>query len=172
MFTSFSCIPKDFLDSSLCFFIVLQGAEVDLSNGFIDAQPSVEGGIFVVVTGSYTPPASSTTSPFVQTFFLTIKNKTFFVSNSVFRLLPVASSLASTSVDQAKTEAAPEVVSPAPIPAWTPAPEPEVEAKAVEVKEEVVETEVVEEEEEEEEVVEEVEDVEGEEEEEEEEEKD
>lgn len=66
----------------------LMGAVVDLSNGFIDAQQSEGGGIMVVVTGHYTPPASTSTSPFVQTFFLAFKKSSYFVSNSVFRLLP------------------------------------------------------------------------------------
>lgn len=83
--------------------IKLKGAKVDLSNGFIDAQPSENGGILVVVTGQYNPPDGITSGSFVQTFFLACKpsQKTYFVRNSVFRMLQ-ADQAATTSTDVSK----------------------------------------------------------------------
>lgn len=79
----------------------LQGAHLDLSNGFVDAQQRGED-ILVVVTGHYTPPRSSSAFPFLQTFYLSRSSTAYFVSNSVFRLLalpPTALSLADVATN-------------------------------------------------------------------------
>jgi len=79
----------------------LQGAHLDLSNGFVDAQQRGED-ILVVVTGHYTPPRSSSAFPFLQTFYLSRSSTAYFVSNSVFRLLaplPAALSLADVATN-------------------------------------------------------------------------
>lgn len=47
----------------------LAGAQVDLSNGSIDAQRTDNNGVLVVVTGHYTPPQQEK-KEFIQTFFL------------------------------------------------------------------------------------------------------
>lgn len=71
----------------------LRGATVDVSEGSIDAQRTENNGVFLTVTGTVTLP-SSAPATFVQSFLLatqTGNNKaaSYFVRNSVFRLLTV-----------------------------------------------------------------------------------
>jgi len=70
----------------------LAGAQIDLSEGSVDAQKSDNNGVFLTVTGHVTL-LSKPTRPFVQSFLLacqsSVSNKSisYFLRNSVFRLL-------------------------------------------------------------------------------------
>eukprot|EP00596_Hydrurales_sp_CCMP1899_P007109 CAMPEP_0119042014 /NCGR_PEP_ID=MMETSP1177-20130426/14293_1 /TAXON_ID=2985 /ORGANISM="Ochromonas sp, Strain CCMP1899" /LENGTH=385 /DNA_ID=CAMNT_0007008513 /DNA_START=152 /DNA_END=1306 /DNA_ORIENTATION=+ len=84
----------------------LAGARVDLTEGSVDAQRSGINGVFLVVTGDFAQP-SQFLEPrkFVQTFFLASQAPTgqaasmtsYFVCNSVFRLLGPAVPLGANS---------------------------------------------------------------------------
>ncbi|KAL4160296.1 hypothetical protein PRNP1_000866 [Phytophthora ramorum] len=63
------------------------GARVDLDAGSIDCQNSLGGGVLVLVTGVMTLQSSTTPKPFVQTFFLAVQPKGFFVLNDCLRFL-------------------------------------------------------------------------------------
>lgn len=68
----------------------LTGAVVDLTDGSIDAQGSVNNAVFLVVTGKFTMPGKSA-RPFVQSFFLECQtggkgDLSYYVRNSVFRI--------------------------------------------------------------------------------------
>lgn len=70
----------------------LTGAIVDVSGGTVDVQRFDDNGIVVVVTGHFSFQWNpEVKQPFIQTFFLAVKAKTttYFVSNSVFRLITV-----------------------------------------------------------------------------------
>ncbi|GMF55822.1 unnamed protein product [Phytophthora fragariaefolia] len=63
------------------------GARVDLDAGSIDCQQSLGGGVFVLVTGVMTLRGSPAPKPFVQTFFLAVQPKGYFVLNDCLRFL-------------------------------------------------------------------------------------
>lgn len=63
------------------------GARVDLDIGSIDCQGSLHGGVFVLVTGVMTLVGSPVPKPFVQTFFLAVQPKGYFVLNDCLRFL-------------------------------------------------------------------------------------
>ncbi|KAG7398570.1 GTPase activating protein (SH3 domain) binding protein [Phytophthora boehmeriae] len=63
------------------------GARVDLDAGSIDCQNSLGGGVLVLVTGVMTLRASPEPKPFVQTFFLAVQPKGYFVLNDCLRFL-------------------------------------------------------------------------------------
>ncbi|TMW63247.1 hypothetical protein Poli38472_002188 [Pythium oligandrum] len=75
------------------------GARVDLDSGSIDCQGSLNGGVFVLVTGVMTLASSHVPKPFVQTFFLAVQPKGYFVLNDCLRFLelPGASSAPSAT---------------------------------------------------------------------------
>lgn len=63
------------------------GARVDLDDGSIDCQNSLGDGVLVLVTGVMTLRGSPTPKPFVQTFFLAVQPKGYFVLNDCLRFL-------------------------------------------------------------------------------------
>ncbi|KAG2916233.1 hypothetical protein PC115_g11106 [Phytophthora cactorum] len=63
------------------------GARVDLDAGSIDCQNSQGGGVLVLVTGVMTLRGDPTPKPFVQTFFLAVQPKGYFVLNDCLRFL-------------------------------------------------------------------------------------
>ncbi|KAL3671923.1 hypothetical protein V7S43_002590 [Phytophthora oleae] len=63
------------------------GARVDLDAGSIDCQNSLGGGVLVLVTGVMTLRTSAEPKPFVQTFFLAVQPKGYFVLNDCLRFL-------------------------------------------------------------------------------------
>ncbi|TDH65462.1 hypothetical protein CCR75_006757 [Bremia lactucae] len=63
------------------------GARVDLDAGSIDCQNSQGDGVLVLVTGVMTLRESPTPKPFVQTFFLAVQPKGYFVLNDCLRFL-------------------------------------------------------------------------------------
>uniref|UniRef100_M4BI34 NTF2 domain-containing protein n=1 Tax=Hyaloperonospora arabidopsidis (strain Emoy2) TaxID=559515 RepID=M4BI34_HYAAE len=64
------------------------GARVELDAGSIDCQPSLGGGVLVLVTGVMTLRSEEPKpKPFVQTFFLAVQPKGFFVLNDCLRFL-------------------------------------------------------------------------------------
>ncbi|KAE9345698.1 hypothetical protein PR003_g7815 [Phytophthora rubi] len=63
------------------------GARVDLDAGSIDCQNSLGGGVLVLVTGVMTLRSSPVPKPFVQTFFLAVQPKGYFVLNDCLRFL-------------------------------------------------------------------------------------
>ncbi|KAK1930956.1 putative G3BP-like protein [Phytophthora citrophthora] len=63
------------------------GARVDLDAGSIDCQNSLGGGVLVLVTGVMTLRTSPEPKPFVQTFFLAVQPKGYFVLNDCLRFL-------------------------------------------------------------------------------------
>ncbi|CAI5741123.1 unnamed protein product [Hyaloperonospora brassicae] len=64
------------------------GARVELDAGSIDCQQSLQGGVFVLVTGVMTlRGAAARPKPFVQTFFLAVQPKGYFVLNDCLRFL-------------------------------------------------------------------------------------
>lgn len=74
----------------------LAGTRVDLSNGSVDAQLSVDNAVFVTVTGTFTR-FDEVPRPFVQSFFLATQPgsnnaRSYFVMNSVFRQLSIEAS--------------------------------------------------------------------------------
>ncbi|ETN22480.1 hypothetical protein PPTG_02405 [Phytophthora nicotianae INRA-310] len=77
------------------------GARVDLDAGSIDCQNSHGGGVLVLVTGVMTLRSSPTPKPFVQTFFLAVQPKGYFVLNDCLRFLELPGA--------APVEVAPEV---------------------------------------------------------------
>ncbi|KAH9155746.1 hypothetical protein AeRB84_002312 [Aphanomyces euteiches] len=70
------------------------GAVVQLDHGSIDCQASQAGGVVVLVTGVITLQNSAPTH-FVQTFFLAVQEKGFFVLNDVLRFLNIPTKPAS-----------------------------------------------------------------------------
>ncbi|KAF4320991.1 hypothetical protein BBO99_00001597 [Phytophthora kernoviae] len=78
------------------------GARVDLDAGSIDCQNSLGGGVLVLVTGVMTLRSSPEPKPFVQTFFLAVQPKGYFVLNDCLRFLE----LPGTSVESEKEIAA------------------------------------------------------------------
>ncbi|EGZ24021.1 hypothetical protein PHYSODRAFT_481443 [Phytophthora sojae] len=97
------------------------GARVDLDAGSIDCQNSLGGGVFVLVTGVMTLRSSPVPKPFVQTFFLAVQPKGYFVLNDCLRFLelPGASPVEKTKEDQKKQQQQQkdELVSSSPVPA-------------------------------------------------------
>uniref|UniRef100_A0AAV1T9W8 Ras GTPase-activating protein-binding protein n=1 Tax=Peronospora matthiolae TaxID=2874970 RepID=A0AAV1T9W8_9STRA len=64
------------------------GARVELDAGSIDCQQSLGGGVLVLVTGVMTLQSGEPApKPFVQTFFLAVQPKGFFVLNDCLRFL-------------------------------------------------------------------------------------
>ncbi|KAF4046468.1 RNA recognition motif-containing protein [Phytophthora infestans] len=63
------------------------GARVDLDAGSIDCQNSLGGGVLVLVTGVMTLRDDPVPKPFVQTFFLAVQPKGYFVLNDCLRFL-------------------------------------------------------------------------------------
>ncbi|CEG42842.1 ras gtpase-activating protein-binding [Plasmopara halstedii] len=63
------------------------GARVDLDAGSIDCQNSQGNGVLVLVTGVMVLRESPTPKPFVQTFFLAVQPKGYFVLNDCLRFL-------------------------------------------------------------------------------------
>ncbi|KAG7385788.1 GTPase activating protein (SH3 domain) binding protein [Phytophthora pseudosyringae] len=86
------------------------GARVDLDAGSIDCQSSLGGGVLVLVTGVMTLRGSPTPKPFVQTFFLAVQPKGFFVLNDCLRFLelpgasPVDAALDAAAKNGRKTQ--------------------------------------------------------------------
>ncbi|CAI5741072.1 unnamed protein product [Peronospora destructor] len=76
------------------------GARVDLDAGSIDCQNSLGGGVFVLVTGVMTLRHSPKPKPFVQTFFLAVQPKGYFVLNDCLRFL----ALSNPSTDDVEKE--------------------------------------------------------------------
>ncbi|CAI5741240.1 unnamed protein product [Peronospora destructor] len=76
------------------------GARVDLDAGSIDCQNSLGGGVFVLVTGVMTLRRSPDPKPFVQTFFLAVQPKGYFVLNDCLRFL----ALSNPSTDDVEKE--------------------------------------------------------------------
>lgn len=97
----------------------LAGSRVDLTNGLIDAQQSEYDCVIVCVNGQITFPSSPASQAFVQSFVLAPQQvnandtkKSYFVRNSIFRLVggavvsaspsaPATASSASTTVQPA-----------------------------------------------------------------------
>ncbi|KAF1330220.1 Ras gtpase-activating protein-binding protein, partial [Globisporangium splendens] len=91
------------------------GARVDLDIGSIDCQASLDGGVFVLVTGVMTLVDSIVPKPFVQTFFLAVQPKGYFVLNDCLRFLELpgaspASIASATDAPIVATPAAPASV--------------------------------------------------------------
>ena len=78
---------------------------IELENGAIDAQPSVDGSILLVVTGHVSFLGSHEKSAFVHTFFLTTYPNTrrFYVHNDVLRFLSSTSTGASEEAPASTT---------------------------------------------------------------------
>jgi hypothetical protein len=102
----------------------LAGAHINLSQGTIDAMKYDNNRLLVVVSGSFTAKDQQP-RPFTQSFILVGQNNSFFVSNSVFRLLGEASTAAPMEVSPAPVVA--QTPAPAPVPTPAPVPEPVVE---------------------------------------------
>ncbi|CAH0479755.1 unnamed protein product [Peronospora belbahrii] len=66
------------------------GARVDLDAGSIDCQNSLGDGVLVLVTGVMTLRSSPEPKPFVQTFFLAVQPKGYFVLNDCLRFLELS----------------------------------------------------------------------------------
>ncbi|CAI5700629.1 unnamed protein product [Peronospora effusa] len=79
------------------------GARVDLDAGSIDCQNSLGGGVFVLVTGIMTLRSSPEPKPFVQTFFLAVQPKGYFVLNDCLRFLALSNTLSTPDVDKEKS---------------------------------------------------------------------
>lgn len=75
-----------------------EGARVDLDIGSIDCQGSLNGGVFVLVTGVMTLVGSPVPKPFVQTFFLAVQPKGYFVLNDCLRFLELPGVVQAPSV--------------------------------------------------------------------------
>lgn len=82
------------------------GARVDLDLGSIDCQESLDHGVVVLVTGVMTLLGSPQPKPFVQTFFLAVQPKGYFVLNDCLRFLELPGA-AAPAVATDKPKAAP-----------------------------------------------------------------
>lgn len=82
------------------------GARVDLETGSIDCQASLDGGVVVLVTGAMTLPGAQP-QPFVQSFFLAVQPKGYFVLNDCLRFLelPAKADKAPTKADKVPAKA-------------------------------------------------------------------
>lgn len=65
----------------------LEGVKVELKHGSVDCQQSQDGGVLVMVSGCMASAKSPAYRPFVQTFFLAVQSKGFYVLNDSFRYL-------------------------------------------------------------------------------------
>jgi hypothetical protein len=79
----------------------LEEARVDLESGSMDAQPSQNGGVLLMVTGSIHVRGKAPRQ-FVQTFFLAMQRQdkekhNFFVLNDIFRFLDTIPSVLDVS---------------------------------------------------------------------------
>lgn len=89
-----------------------EGARVDLDAGSIDCQASLHGGVFVLVTGVMTLASSAVPKPFVQTFFLAVQPKGYFVLNDCLRFLELPTATTGTSTVTAKPSPKKQVQTP------------------------------------------------------------
>lgn len=64
----------------------LKGCSMQIDN--VDSQPSHEGGVLVLVSGSFTVP-DAMKRRFTQSFFLAPQKGGYFVLNDVLRYIPV-----------------------------------------------------------------------------------
>lgn len=110
---------------------------IDLQNGAIDAQPSINGSILVVVTGHvvFVDDVKEERKAFVQTFFLNLMGRRYYVHNDVLRFVVrepnVVSEKKSTTSDiGVVTEPAPAEEEPAVEELAEPEPEPPLEEPA------------------------------------------
>jgi hypothetical protein len=97
---------------------LIDGTGVDLKEGTVDAQKTENDAVLLVVTGSFTHPTLGT-RPFMQNFVLASQinpssgqantGASYYVRNSVFRLLPQSSVVVEKLVER--------VVTPLPTPA-------------------------------------------------------
>ncbi|KAJ1438535.1 hypothetical protein B484DRAFT_416201, partial [Ochromonadaceae sp. CCMP2298] len=134
-----ACGPSEIEKAIASLAIGAPGANVDLSNGYIDAQHAANQGIVLIVVGQFTPPVIAPAAPvapccFVQSFVLSCHKKNYYVSNSVFRLVldgeNNAAAGAGASVSAAAAGAGASASAPAPVAVAVEAPAPPPSAPA------------------------------------------